>query len=421
MIKLERFQPKTTFYTGMSVEISVPNGNRFVLWPEEKWNWIEPGGELHDGFVHSKDIEYFRQDPKTGAISYQLNLGPAGCDSVVRITPAEDTVLIEHEVDNRGEGTMLGGSPCFQIGRAKDFQSWTFEQAKRTFAWTKEDGFTWISDTRRSGKTVNPGRKCFCQAYPLDDPATETIFRRSPDKAADPLIGAVSREGNTVIGCTGEEPNDVCHALLNCLHVFVRNPVKPGEKKKFRYTLYFLKSIDELVHRAAADYPQFQFHPPDSAKLALAGEGTILMSFEDLNDLRPIQAKGVNVRYSRSAPLSVENERATTLGVTHGQDAALCEFEDGGTFKVEELFSRKEDDQYLSLDFTVPEQKDVVMNVVLKQSRATAEKDFELHPGAPRRCVVPLEDLEIGEPTDLTLAPADGKSCKIQLDCIALS
>jgi hypothetical protein len=420
MIKLERFQPKTTFYTGMSIEISAPDGNRFVLWPEEKWNWLEPDGELHDGFVHSKDIEYFRQDPETGAISYQLNLGPAGCDSVVRITPAEDTVLIEHEIDNRGEGTVLGGSPCFQIGRAKDFQSWTFEQAKRTFAWTQEDGFAWISDTRRTGETVNPGRKCFCQAYRLDDPAPGTIFGRSPDKAAAPLIGAVSRDGRSVVGCAGEEPSDVCHALLNCLHVFVQNPVKPGEKKKFRYTLYFLDSIEELVRRAAADYPQYQFHPAGPAKLRLAGEGTILMSFEDLNDLRPIEGDGVNVRYSRSAPMSVENERAITHGVTHGQDAALCEFEDGGTFKVAQLFSRRQDDRYLSLDLTVPEERNLAMRVALKQEGAAVEKEFELHPGAPRRCVVPLEGLKIGESADLLLAPAGGKSCRIQLDCIAL-
>ena len=340
----------------------------------------------------------------------------------MRVIPGEDTVVIEHEIDNQGQGRARGGSPCCQIGFAQDFRSWGFEQAKRSFVWTKEDGFTWSSDTRRTGKTRNKGRKTFCQDYHLTDPTTETIFGRSPDLATSPMIGAVSRDGGLLVGCAGDEASDgVCHALLNCLHVFVGRPAGPGEKKTFRYTLYFLENdIGELVRRAQADYRQYRFVPPDVEKMPLAGEGSVLVSFDSQNDLCRIVTEKAVIESTSLRRLTVENMSAITHGVTSGQDAALCEFEDGGRIVLPALVTPAGRWQWIAADLTVPVDRETRIRLEARQDAESVSREFALYPGAPRRCVLPLGRLtDSSEALDLIIEPADGKAALVQIDCLS--
>ena len=422
MIHLRRVAPHAGFYTGAVIEVIGPRDNRFILWPEEKWSWEEADGTGGGGFAHEKNILDFRQEKAGGAISYRLDMVPEGCETDVRVIPGEDTLVIEHEIDNRGLGQVHGGSPCLQIGYARDFQSWGFEQAKRSFVWTKEDGFTWISDTRRTGKTTNPGRKTFCQEYHLTDPTSSSIFGPSPDLAASPMIGAVSRDGALLVGCAGDEASgSVCHALLNCLHVFVRRPAGPGEKKTFRYTIYFLENdIGELVRRAQADYRQYRFPPPEAEKTRLAGEGSVLASFEVGSDTNRIVAEKTVIESAKVRRLTVENEAAKTHGVTNGQDAALCEFADGGRIVLPALFTPGGRWRWIAVDLTIPVDREAVIRLVARQGAESVSRDFALYPGAPRRCVLPLGRLmDSNEALDLIIEPADGKAALAQMDCLS--
>ena len=111
MIHIRRLAPHIAFYTGAVIEIIGPRDNRFILWPEEKWAWEEADGRGRGGFAHEQNILDFRQDEAGGAISYRLDMAPEGCETQVRVIPGEDTVVIEHEIDNRGQGRVRGGSP----------------------------------------------------------------------------------------------------------------------------------------------------------------------------------------------------------------------------------------------------------------------------------------------------------------------
>ena len=81
--------------------------------------------------------------------------------------------------------------------------------------------------------------------------------------------------------------------------------------------------IGELVGRAQADYPQYEFAPPETEKARLAGEGSVLASFEGGVDFGRIVAEKVVFENASKRRLTVENELARTHGVTNGQDAAL--------------------------------------------------------------------------------------------------
>ena len=152
-------------------------------------------------------------------------------------------------------------------------------------------------DDESGAQDVLPG-------VPPDRSDIELDFGPSPDLAASPMIGAVSRDGALLVGCAGDEASgSVCHALLNCLHVFVRRPAGPGEKKTFRYTIYFLENdIGELVRRAQADYRQYRFPPPEAEKTRLAGEGSVLASFEVGSDTNRIVAEKTVIESAKVRP-----------------------------------------------------------------------------------------------------------------------
>ena len=99
MIYLRRVAPNRQFYTGAVIEISGPRDNRFILWPEEKWGWEEADGKGGGGFMHEKNILDFRQENSGGAISYRLDVGPEGCETLVRVIPGEDAADLTIPVD----------------------------------------------------------------------------------------------------------------------------------------------------------------------------------------------------------------------------------------------------------------------------------------------------------------------------------
>jgi hypothetical protein len=420
-VEIRRMDPIWDFYTGVLLEIKGPGDNVFWLWPEEYWSWIEEDGNARGGFVRSDFIEDFHQD-EGGAIHYRLTMAPRDCTIQVRITPSQDSLLIEHEIVNQGGGTVLGGSPCLQIGRAKDFQSWTFEQAKRTFLWTRQDGFTWLSDTRRSGRDVHISNKPFAQNYHFEDPEKmHKAFGRSPDFAASGLIGAVSADERWLVACVSENADGVAHGLMNCLHSSHSCRTGPGEKKTFQYRVYFLPhDMDALVARASRDFPKLRFPQPDPKRIILGRATPPIESFEDRKSYGRIEVVEATVESTLVRRLTREGGAAPTYGATHGYGAALCDFADGGRVRIPSLFIPTPGNRFFSVDLTVPEDRDLRMIIHLLQGDISESGVFELSPGTARRCVVPMGRLRPNEAVDFVLVPADGQACLVQMDSLAL-
>ncbi len=421
MLKIRSIESIWPFYGGVTFDILGPGGNVFWAWPEEHWGYAEADGKNVGGFVQAENVKDLAQDPQTGVITYRLAMAPEDCDVHVRIVPGEDSVTIVHEIDNRGEGRIYGGSPCLQIGRAKGFETWTFEQAKRTFLWTQPDGFTWLADTGRVGEDVHMSNKCFCQNYHMSDPEKmHPSFGRSPDLCASPLIGAVSIDGEWLAGCIGTGSSSVAHGLMNCLHCAVSTPAGPGEKKTYEYRMYFLPNdIEELVRRAQADFPDYDLPGPDASKLPLRGHPSPLITFEDRKPYMRVQTENALIEPTTKRRLTVEGGASPTFGVTHGMNAALCELEPNGKIVIPNAVTRTADHSYFTIDLTVPVDTEQTVRVSLIQKGAIDSAEFSILPAAPKRCIIPLKNLTPNIPADFQIEPANGPAT-IQMDCLCL-
>ena len=421
-VAIKPLEPIWDFYTGVLLEVRGPRGNIFWLWPQEYWSWITEEGQRKGDFIQGEFVRDFRQDPQTGTIHYNLTMAPRDCDIRVEVVPGPDTLTIVHRIANRGSGTVLGGSPCLQIGHARDFQSWTFEQAKRTFLWTVQNKFTWLSDTRRTGKDVHPDNKPFCQNYHFSDPKKmHGAFGRSPDLAASGVIGSVSTDQRFLVACVSENAQSVAHGLMNCLHSSLDCRTGPGEEKAFRYRIYFLANdIEQLGRRVQNDFPSVAVLPADRTELILSGQSPPLESFEDEMAYARLAIDRGSIEPTVRRRLTVEGGAAPTYGITHGQGAALCELQDGGSVTVPALFVPDESNRYFSVDLTVPEDQTLTIRLSLTQQTRREEAEFAVSPGATRRCVLPLGTIGAGDPVSVTLAAEDGKACLIQMDALSL-
>ncbi|HXK59075.1 MAG TPA: hypothetical protein PLP42_04200 [Acidobacteriota bacterium] len=421
-LQIRRLEPIWDFYTGALIEITGPGENVFWLWPEEYWSWISADGQRHGGFAKAEFIRDFQQDEHSGIIRYKLAMAPEECDISVRITPRKDVLVIEHEIDNRGRGTVIGGSPCLQIGRARDFQTWNFDQAKRAFLWTRQGGFTWVSDTRRSGRDAHLSNKLFCQNYHFRDPEKmHKAFGRSPDLAASSLIGAVSINGKWLVACVSENADSVAYGLMNCLHSSHTCPTPPSQKRVFVYRIYFLENdLNELVRRARLDFPELSFPPPDMDRVVLASPIPPLESFEDRKSYARVRLEKARMESMWVRRLSVEQGAAPSFGVTHGRGAALCELEDGGKITIPALFTPTPANRFFTADLTVPVDRDIFVRICLRQAENEVSDTFELIPGTPRRCVVPLKGVSAGRTVDLIVEAADQKACLLQIDALTV-
>jgi hypothetical protein len=406
----------------MTLELLDPWGSRHLLWPEEVWVWVLPNASRRLVFSAAEHVHGFRQDPETGTVSYDYLGGPQGCRVQTRIIPTADTVTVEHHIRNESSTVILGGTPCLQAVAAEGTR-WRFDQAKRTFVWTRQDGFTWSSDTRRSGKTLNPERRAYCAAYSLFPLLRPSVFGRSPDHATSPLIGYVDLARNQATACISSNASEVALGLYTCIHSKTSLQVRPGESHISRYRLYFVPAdLQALAQRVQRDFPQYQIQPTSQRKLALAQVPQPWLSFEDPRQLPSLEVVGARVEPAMRRRLSVENLGARTFGVTHGRNALLCELEPEGIVTLPSLPSAASEADYLTLDATVAVEQKVTLRVALVGGKEPLVREFELLPGAPRRCVIDLRvgTFEVDERLRLQLGLASAEPAAVQIDCVCL-
>ena len=108
-----------------------------------------------------------------------------------------------------------------------------------------------------------------------------------------------------------------------------------------------------------------------------------------------------------------------TFGVTHGMNAALCEFEPNGKIVIPKALFPTAQHSYFTIDLPVPVAAEQTVRVSLIQKDAVESAGFSILPGAPKRCIVPLGNLKPNVPADFQIEPANGAAI-VQMDCFCV-
>ena len=393
-VLLRRVAPQDRTYTGVVLEVILPSGKSFLLWPEEAWAWVTPEGKQRISFSRAEHIVDFRQDLETGTVRYEFRGGPEKCRVQVEVTPDEDSVTIVHQVLNESEHGIRGGTPCLQDRRPGVRNTWTYAQAKRVFLWTERDGFTWSSDTRRADLRRGASRQAYSASYSMFKNAHASTFGRSPDRVSSPLIGYVSDSGQRLVAFVSDHANEVFLGRLDCVHSVNHLFLQPGETGTSRSKIYFLPAdFEQLVARVRRDFPELTLPAADLDRQILGGEGRPVLSFEDQQDFQRLRGERVQTEPATRARLTVEGRNAVTHGCTHGQEALLARFEDNGRLLFPELFVLRPEARFFSMDLTLPVLEKRSFTIELQSQGTRIQRTFELFAGCPRRCVVDLQEL----------------------------
>lgn len=423
-LRLERVESTNHTYTGVTLEITSPWGQKYLMWPEETWNWQQPNGQHRMVFSRAEHIQGFEADATGTRVTYEHTGGPEGSQVHVEVVAGPDTVTVRHRIQNDSDTVIIGGSPCLQDRDRDRIEAWGFEAAKRVFLWTEEGGFGWSSDVRRTGGSDHALRRPFCAAFLLRPRMTRSIFGRSPDLCSSPLVGYLTPDREHLVAVLSDHPKELILGFYNCIHSRTSVQVKPGDALTTTYRMYFCPAnVPRLVERARADFPVLDLPAVDESRLVLGGGSTPRMSFERPEDFERLRRTGVRTEATTQQHLSVEGPGARTFGRTDGREAALCTFEDDGVLEVPDLFPRGAGRQFFSVDLTLPVDEAATYEVAVGREDRWQRLLFELFPGAPRRCVVPLDQGEVefaeGELLTVTLARREGAHL-LQVDTLCV-
>ncbi|MBI2948101.1 MAG: hypothetical protein HYY23_10655 [Verrucomicrobia bacterium] len=142
--------------------------------------------------------------------------------------------------------------PCMRVDRFTGLKQSNY--IARCFIFT-DRSLTTLDKTQRTEEAVYRGGQVYVPAgINLEDVNPRPI---SPEKPVNGLIGCFSADGKYLLATAWDHTQELFQGVIVCIHNDPRvGGLKPGETKKLRGKLYFLKSDPaELLKRYQRDFP----------------------------------------------------------------------------------------------------------------------------------------------------------------------
>jgi len=142
--------------------------------------------------------------------------------------------------------------PCMRVDRFTGLKQSNY--FARCFIFT-DRGMTTLDKTRRTEEAIYRGGQVYVPAgINLEDVNPRPI---SPEKPVNGLIGCFSADGKYLLATAWDHTQELFQGVIVCIHNDPRvGGMKPGETKKLRGKLYFLKNDPaELLKRYQRDFP----------------------------------------------------------------------------------------------------------------------------------------------------------------------
>ena len=142
--------------------------------------------------------------------------------------------------------------PCMRVDRFTGLKQSNY--VSRCFIFT-DHGLTTLDKTKRTEDALYRGGQVYVPAgINLDDVNPRPI---SPEKPVNGLIGCVSPDGKFLLATAWDQTQELFQGVIVCIHNDPRvGGLKPGESKKLRGKLYFMKNDPEaLLKRYERDFP----------------------------------------------------------------------------------------------------------------------------------------------------------------------
>ncbi len=175
-----------------------------------------------------------------------------------RVELKKDEVTFDYEIENKSTAAVdlqWFQPACIRVGELMDRQQSNF--VERAFIFT-ENGFTWLSDTRRTTNALYLGGQVYVPpGINHDDANPRPVARLQPVLG---LIGCVSADGKTMLATASSTTHELFEGVYVCLHSDPHlGGLAPGETKRIKAKIYLLKADPEqLLRRYKKDFPQLQ-------------------------------------------------------------------------------------------------------------------------------------------------------------------
>lgn len=169
------------------------------------------------------------------------------------IRAGDDEVEFRLELRNKGTEFVEARwfQPCMRVDRfCGGTQS---NYIAKSFIFTA-NGLTTLDHTRRTEEALYRGGQVYVPAgINLDDVNPRPI---SPDKPVNGLIGCFSADSQYLLATAWDETQELFQGVIVCLHNDPRvGGLKPGEAKKLRGKIYFMKNdAQALLRRYRRDF-----------------------------------------------------------------------------------------------------------------------------------------------------------------------